>query len=241
MKFKKTLVTLALALVPLFSNSVQAQENREFVRSGSVDVSVASQYLAGKAGFSVVDHPVIQTYGEVSTKLGTFYEWSNSRIKEKDTSELDLGFVSPSLNGKYFGANLAFSGYTYPNSDKKFKQWDEEVGANVFSRNLPINANLYLAANFADKQSEIFKLTAGKSLKIGPNNLSFEGALVYSDKYYSDYSGFSHVTLRTELARPLTKNIEIYGGVTLQEPLNSFGGKVNDEQVKFVGARYKFR
>ncbi len=244
MRLKKILTSLvtSLALAQLTVHSEQEKNQADFVKSSTLDVSVASEYLAGKAGFRVVNHPVVQTYGDVTSPLGTFYEWSNFRIAEGDVNELDLGWVSPPIDGKYLGGNMMLAGYTYPNSENNWGKWDLEIGANIFTQNLPVNANLYAGFNSSqDKKSGVAKLSMGKSIAIKENRLSLEGAVAYSDKYYSEYAGASHATLRAELARPLGKEIEIYGGITLQEPLNSFGGQIKEETVGFIGARYKLK
>ena len=71
-------------------------------------------------------------------------------------------------------------------------------------------------------------------------NFSLEGATTYSLRYYSDYSGFSHSTLRGELSRKMGKHSEVYFAGVLQKGLGSFGGKVNDDTVVIVGLRYNF-
>ena len=174
--------------------------------------------------------------------MGVFYKWSNSRVSERDVSELDLGWVSPEVSGKDFGVNVNISAYTYPNTEEKWKRWDLETAVNVFTKNLPLDFNLYSAANFAEGDlSWLFKLSGKKTFEVDKNKFSLGGYLVYSDHYYSDDSGFSHAVASCELSKPIRKNLDVYVNVALQEKLKSFGGKVDDEVVGGVGFRYKFR
>jgi len=232
---------LGLALLLAKTSITRGDEKDKFFQLGTLDSSLATQYLAGRAGFSVVDAPVVQTYLDAKTPLGVFYGWSNARVNEKDVSELDLGWSSPEIGDKNFGVSFNVEGYTFPHTKKNWSQWDLETGANVYTKKLPLDFNLYSAANFAGGDiSGIFKLSAKKDFEVGKSKFSLEEYLVYSDHYYSDHSGFSHAAIKGELSKPVSSNLDVYAKFVFQKRLKDFGGKVNDEAVGGVGLRYKF-
>ena len=66
-----------------------------------------------------------------------------------------------------------------------------------------------------------------------------EGAVVYSDKYYSMDQGFSHATIKAEISREISKGLELYVYGVVQEELGSFE-KVEDDLMGGGGFRYKF-
>ncbi|OGJ15711.1 hypothetical protein A3K73_03010 [Candidatus Pacearchaeota archaeon RBG_13_36_9] len=236
----RKLKSLILLVGALFAGQTKAQE-RPFYQGASLDTRIASQYLAGKAGFIIEDEPVMQNCLNIDTKAGSFYAWSNTIIDSKDTSEVDLGWISPAATSAHFGANLTVGTYTYPNSEKNWKEWDLEAGVNFFARGLPLNANLYVATSLTANgdSSNLVKLTAGKSFDLGKFKTGLEGSVVYSDKYYSKDKGFSHATIRAELAREITKGPELYVYGIVQEELGRFE-KVEDSVMGGAGVRYKF-
>jgi len=239
-KFIRKLYALVFSAA-LLSSSLASQEKDSFIKGGTLDFSVTSQYLAGKAGFIVEDEPVAQTYTDFNTRFGNFYVWSNSLISSRETSELDLGWVSPGVTSTYFGTNLAVSTYTYPNTKANWKNWDLEAGANFFTKNLPLDINLYVATSLtANKDSSnLAKLTVGRQFSILEFKSYIQGGVVYSDNYYSEDEGFSHVTIKAELSKEITKNTESYIYGIVQEELSSFE-KVEDSAMIGGGIRYRF-
>lgn len=223
MKIKNKLVALALSGALLATPS-----------KSQIDISLSSKYLAGRAGFEVVGHPVVQSYGGINSDIGNFYAWSNIRSQEKDVSELDLGWTSPSLTKKNLGGNLAITGYTYPNK-KDWQKWDVEYGVNLFSRNLSFDLNLYGGINQAnDKTSRVYQLSLGEKIN---NAFSISGSVAYSDNYYSNFAGFSHLALKGDFSKPIL-GFNTYFLVKAQKKLNSFGGKIKDNFAGAVGVRF---
>jgi len=78
-------------------------------------------------------------------------------------------------------------------------------------------------------------------IRLKETQLSLEGAIFYSDRYYSDYSDFSHASIKAELSKKINNNFQIYVSGIAQKKLNSFGGKVNDDLMCAIGLRYNFR
>ena len=237
MEFKKYLSTVALIGAALANQAAKAKDR--FLQGATVDTRIASEYLACRAGFVIENEPVMQNYLDVNTRAGTLFWWSNSRLNDKDLTEVDLGYVTPSINSEYFGTNFVFSGFTYPNTKNNWDYWDLEAGINVFTRNLPVNVNVYAASNL-DK-SGVLRLTGGRQFKIQGIKASLEGALVYSDHYYSRNSAWSHATLKTEVSKEIAKNTTIYAGCILQEALNDFDDKVNDAAMIYGGVCFSIK
>lgn len=234
MDLVKKIATILLGGALLVGTPNLGKAKTPFFKSPSFDVCLSSSYLAGKAGFEVVDKPVIQSYGSVDSKLGNFYAWSNLRTQERDFNELDIGWTSPALSNKDFGINITASGYTYPNQ-KDWQAWDLEYGINLFSKGLPLDLNLYGGVNKANnKTSGIYQLSAGKKIS---NVFSIKGALTYGDRYYSDFSGFSHASITGELSKPFL-GFNPYLSLKAQKKLNSFGGKIEDNLNLSLGARF---
>ncbi len=235
-------INSSIILSSFLTLSIQAGEEvkkNSFVEGLNIDSSIYSKYLAGKAGFIVVDGPVIQTYAGIDTKVGTFHQWSNNGIKEKDWSELDVGWTSKPIEDGKIGVSTFFWGYTYPNAPQRFKKWDLETGFNIFTKNLPVDLNLHGTLNRAgDKYSGMSRISAGKSFDLEDAKLSVNGSVVYGHQYYTNYSDFSHAVLRVEVSRPIVKDVEGYIAFTAQKKLHSFGGKIKDTAAGSVGLRY---
>ncbi|MDP2946654.1 MAG: hypothetical protein Q8N88_00930 [Nanoarchaeota archaeon] len=229
----KTLLLLA------FISTQKATAQEKFFKSATFDTRVASQYLAGRAGFVVEDEPVVQNYLDVSSNAGTFYCWSNSKIDEKDLSEVDLGWISPPVSKDYIGTNFCVSGFTFPNTSNTWK--DFEAGLNIFSKNLPLGINYYGAVNYSNGYlSKVQKLSLGRGFSFEDFNIEFDANLVYSNGYYSKNHGFTHGTIGAKLSKKISNGLEFYVGTILQKELGS-KEKVRNDVMVYTGLKLRLK
>jgi len=249
---RKAALAASIAL-PFVSGGVSAEDsaNKGFIRGGSLNSTWKSQYIGTRSGtvFAKGNMGVLQNTLDVNTKYGTVECWQNLNLEDGKTCEVDLGYYSPSLKFGKFEFSGAFFGFVYPDFDRAGWDFESDVTAAYHG---PVDVSLTGCVAYPRDMSPgaVGKLTVGKSFSLGKDRsnipmirdskLTLEGSLVYKHEYFDSDRGFSHYDLTGKLEIPVTKRFTISPGVMYHGVADSFGGKIKEAWVPFVGGTWKW-